>query len=299
MVRDIPFECLVSKDEKPGIWSVHISSMKAFSNYSMGEVLLVVSHDTFPFLLLLACRSFTFPLLRPQTHPARIVRRRMRCRLLNLIRAIAAISLQPLPRMRTIPLVIAIAKVELAHRAGQQDTQLRHHQALRYAIAGPVFEGAPRAFHGIELVAGLDEPAFGKEVVRSHPVFGSAVHAAVVHEADDVVGGADSAFVVDQRDAFEALAAGTGGWVESERLFDDGGGVGEVIREVGFAGESFRDGGDVGAEDGVVLGADAGQCLRVLGEQVEAVADGAAGGIVASEDEKADLADGERFEVGI
>lgn len=75
---------------------------------------------------------------------------------------------------------------------------------------------------------------------------------------------------------------------EAEGLAQNGGGVGEGVEEVRGRCDAGGACGD-GSEDVGVFGTESGQGLRVAGEDVVGVAEGAGGGVVTGEEEQFDL----------
>lgn len=85
-------------------------------------------------------------------------------------------------------------------------------------------------------------------------------------------------------DDVEVLLADAGArysWVEAHDLFDDGDGVGEAIQEWRVGLDEGRCDGRVRSEYGGVFSAHPREYLELCGEDVDDVADGAAGGVVA------------------
>lgn len=81
---------------------------------------------------------------------------------------------------------------------------------------------------------GANEPALRNEVIRARPVFGRAVHFRVNYENDGVSGWEGAAAVGGERDMGFAGAGAGSGCKEAEGFFDDGLGIGQGLRELGF-----------------------------------------------------------------
>lgn len=210
-----------------------------------------------------------------------------------------AIHLPPHPRIQPVPLLISIPNIKLPNRQRQHDPNLQHRQLLPYAIPRSEIKRPPRAPDGIQRVIRPHEPALRQEDVGLYPLRGFTVRS-LMHGPDHEARGQEVAAlrVGDEEAGLAAAGAGRGG-VEAQRLFDDGEGVGELVEEVRGRGDAGGGLGEVGAEDGVVLGAELGEGAGVRGEEVVGPADGAGGGVVAGEEEEFDLACGDGFEGGV
>lgn len=190
----------------------------------------------------------------------------MRAALLDLISALA-IHHPPIARPRPfIPLRIRALDIEFADHQREHDLKLQLHQPLTDTVSWPEFKGPPGALdRGVSGVFRAYEPAVGEELERADPVLRVPLQGLV--EDPDILslGRVAIAVFVDEVDACYAGAGGGCAGEEALCLFEDGRCVGELVEQMGLGGEQVRETGEVGAEDGVVLGADASQGFGVGG----------------------------------
>ena len=140
----------------------------------------------------------------------------------------------PFPLPLAIHLSIRGADIKFPTRQHHHDLHLEHCQLLPDTGTGPVLEGPPCAFDGVEQVPWRGEPALGEEAVRVGPV-GRVALDGLRDEPDKAVVCGVLVAVLEVSDAEAGLAGAGGGrgWEEAHALFDDCGGVGQLVEEVG------------------------------------------------------------------
>ena len=192
-------------------------------------------------------------------------------------------------------------KVKLARDEDEGDLHLDHGEAFAETGAGPLFEAAEGVLGRFGVVAG--EEAVGAEGEGRGPEVGAAAEA-VVRDPEDVAGERERGGGVRVGHGLdggggEGHAHGGAGGEEAHRLFDAGRREGQVVDEGRRRGEQGPGLGRVGCEDGVVLGAEPGEDSWVRREEEDGVGDRRRGRVVAAQQDRFDVVDGDEHEIGV
>lgn len=118
----------------------------------------------------------------PNRDPARVVLRRMCCLLFNLVCPLPSISLRSVPRMQGVPLIIRISELEFPRKVCQHQFQFCHHHPFGNTIPRSMFERPSCTLHRVEFMPRFNQPALGKKLVCSYPVFWGTLHSVVEYQ---------------------------------------------------------------------------------------------------------------------
>lgn len=201
----------------------------------------------------------------------------MRAALADLIRPLA---IDRLGRMgvgvKAVPLVVRDTDGEFAGRQDEGAPQLERGQVLADAILGPELKGSIRALEWMQVVVvgvrGGGEPAVGQELVGPFPVGRVAVQGLMDDPDEGAAGWISPSLRVDDVDARRAFTKRRRRREEPEGFFDHGMRVRDLVEQMRGSHNGGGDGGEIGAEDRVVFGTNAGHALRVGRQEVVAVA---------------------------
>ena len=243
-------------------------------------------------------RILTFHPLR-KCHLARVIIRRMPSTPPHHIRSLS-IHIPSLGiALQHIKLPVGVSDIVLSDCQHQHDFDFGQCHFLPNAITRPTLKRAPCILGWVEWVTFRHEPTLRKELAWLRPMARVMVCAVVIAPYYAMVGRKALAVVTRKVKVRLTIAEGSYGGVYTKRLFDDSEGVGKLIKQLRLRRKYGSGDGNVRAEDLVVLGADSGENIRVLGEEVVGENGTRRGGIVTCEDEELDLSHGEVFERGI
>lgn len=196
-------------------------------------------------------------------------------------------------------LVVSVPDIELSNRQHQHDLDFGQCHFLPNTVARPTLKRAPCVFWRVQRVAFRHKPTLREKFLRLRPVARVVMCAVMIAPYHTMIRRKGLAVVTRQVKIRLAVTEGGYSGVHAKSFFDNSEGVGQLIEELRLRREDGSGVGGVRAEDGVVLGADFGENVRMLGEEMIGEDGTRRSGIVTCEDEELDLGHGKVFERGV